>query len=192
MRKSFDSLHALVTGRLGEDPRSGEVFMFANRTRNRIKLLHRNLGDGFWTALIALGRTRQFMKVRWSEIDWSLTNTEIVCLTCRALGTVRNQRSKHAPGTKGELHRSNGIDWSVVDWSLPDEALSQIHSRTCRTVRFYRRKQNPSLFINPLKNLWENIDWSFSNIQIARFLGVSRQAVHARRMRAESSKAEQS
>lgn len=47
MRKSFDSLHALVTGRLGEDPRGGAVFGFINRTRTRIKLLHWD-GTGLW------------------------------------------------------------------------------------------------------------------------------------------------
>lgn len=47
MRKSFDSLHALVTGPLGEDPRGGAVFGFINRTRTRIKLLHWD-GTGLW------------------------------------------------------------------------------------------------------------------------------------------------
>jgi len=40
MRKSFDGLCGLVTGKLGRDPTSGEVFVFINKDRNRIKLLH--------------------------------------------------------------------------------------------------------------------------------------------------------
>jgi transposase len=39
MRKSFDSLSGIVTGRLGQDPRSGDVFIFINKERNRTKLL---------------------------------------------------------------------------------------------------------------------------------------------------------
>lgn len=46
-RKAFDGLCGIVLGRLGRDPYSGEVFVFFNRRRNRIKLLvwDRN---GFW------------------------------------------------------------------------------------------------------------------------------------------------
>jgi transposase len=47
MRKSFDSLHALVVSRLGEDPRGGAVFAFTNRARTLIKLLHWD-GTGLW------------------------------------------------------------------------------------------------------------------------------------------------
>lgn len=39
MRKSFDALTGLVSGRLEQDPRSGDVFIFINKDRNRTKLL---------------------------------------------------------------------------------------------------------------------------------------------------------
>ena len=40
MRKSFDGLSGLVQNNLSEDPCSGEVFMFINKNRDKIKLLH--------------------------------------------------------------------------------------------------------------------------------------------------------
>jgi transposase len=38
-RKGFDGLCGLVRNELDRDPSSGEVFVFVNRPRNRIKLL---------------------------------------------------------------------------------------------------------------------------------------------------------
>ena len=46
LRKSFDSLAALVDGVLGEDPYAGHVFLFSNRRRDRLKLLYWDR-DGF-------------------------------------------------------------------------------------------------------------------------------------------------
>ena len=40
MRKSFDGLSGIVKHTLDRNPLSGEVFIFINRKRNRIKLLH--------------------------------------------------------------------------------------------------------------------------------------------------------
>jgi transposase len=37
MRKSFDGLFTLVSDRLGEDPLSGDLFLFLNRRRNCLK-----------------------------------------------------------------------------------------------------------------------------------------------------------
>lgn len=47
LRKSFNGLHGMVTERLGEDPRTGALFVFANKRRTRIKILYWD-GTGFW------------------------------------------------------------------------------------------------------------------------------------------------
>lgn len=40
MRKSFHTLNGLVTNSMGLNPHNGDVFIFINKSRNRIKLLH--------------------------------------------------------------------------------------------------------------------------------------------------------
>jgi transposase len=36
MRKGFDGLYGLVRDRLGQDPLSGHLFLFANRAKDRV------------------------------------------------------------------------------------------------------------------------------------------------------------
>jgi transposase len=47
MRKGFNGLHALVTERLGEDLKSGALFVFSNRRHTRIKIIYFD-GTGIW------------------------------------------------------------------------------------------------------------------------------------------------
>jgi transposase len=47
MRKGFNGLYAAVGERLGEDPRSGTLFVFSNRRHTRIKILCWD-GTGLW------------------------------------------------------------------------------------------------------------------------------------------------
>lgn len=44
MRKSFDGLCGIISGQLGQNPRSGDIFIFINRQRNRVKLLRWEAG----------------------------------------------------------------------------------------------------------------------------------------------------
>lgn len=47
MRKNFDGLSGVVESNLGANPLSGDVFIFINKRRDRIKLLLWDR-DGFW------------------------------------------------------------------------------------------------------------------------------------------------
>ena len=57
MRKGFEGLYGLARDRLGCDPLSGHVFLFANAERNRLKLLFWD-GSGLWVCAKRLERGR--------------------------------------------------------------------------------------------------------------------------------------
>lgn len=44
MRKSFHTLSGVVRNKIGGDPMNGDVYIFVNKRRNRIKLLHYETG----------------------------------------------------------------------------------------------------------------------------------------------------
>ncbi len=57
MRKQYNGLWALAVEKLREDPRSGAVFVFGNKDRDRIKLLYWD-GTGVWVMAKRLGKGR--------------------------------------------------------------------------------------------------------------------------------------
>jgi transposase len=63
MRKSFEGLFGLVRDHLGEDPLSGHLFLFTNRTRTRVKALVWD-GSGLWVCAKRLERGR----FGWPEV----------------------------------------------------------------------------------------------------------------------------
>jgi transposase len=71
MRKGFDGLYGLVRDQLGQDPLSGYLFLFSNRTRTRLKALVWD-GSGLWVCAKRLEKGR----FRWptaSEKQRSVT-----------------------------------------------------------------------------------------------------------------------
>jgi transposase len=57
MRKGFDGLFGLVRDHLGQDPLSGHLFLFTNRTKTRLKALLWD-GSGLWVCAKRLERGR--------------------------------------------------------------------------------------------------------------------------------------
>ncbi len=47
MRKGFDGLSGIVREAFGADPTDGSLYLFVNRRRDRLKILHFD-GTGFW------------------------------------------------------------------------------------------------------------------------------------------------
>lgn len=70
MRKSFDSLSAIVSNFMGEDPLSGHLFLFLNRRRTCVKLLYW-CGDGYalWYKRLERGTFEMPIALRSSEDD---------------------------------------------------------------------------------------------------------------------------
>jgi transposase len=64
MRKGFDGLYGLVRDQLGQDPLSGHLFLFSNRTRTRLKALVWD-GSGLWVCAKRLEKGRY----RWPEAE---------------------------------------------------------------------------------------------------------------------------
>ncbi len=64
MRKGFEGLHGLVRDRMGQDPLSGHLFLFTNKTKTRLKALVWD-GSGLWVCAKRLEKGR----FGWPEAD---------------------------------------------------------------------------------------------------------------------------
>ena len=90
-RKSFDGLAAVVTGLLGRDPLSGDLFLFRNRRGDRLKVLAWQ-GDGFALYLRRLEKgTFAFPAADAAEV--AVTATELAMILGGIdLGSARRRR----------------------------------------------------------------------------------------------------
>jgi len=66
MRKGYDGLSALVSGDLHRDPLSGDMYVFANRTRKRAKVL---MWDGTGLCIYAKRLERGRFACLWRDGD---------------------------------------------------------------------------------------------------------------------------
>ena len=80
LRKSFDTLAALVQGSLQGDPLSGSWFVFRNKAGDRLKILYWD-ADGFaiWQKRLAQG-VFEFPKVIGAATSVSITTTDLALI----------------------------------------------------------------------------------------------------------------
>ena len=77
MRKSFDALSGIVRSQMKRNPVCGEVFIFINRTQNRIKLLrwesgglilfYKRLEKGTFSIPLA-GKNTNTLSITWTQL----------------------------------------------------------------------------------------------------------------------------
>jgi len=95
MRKSFDGLHGLINNHLRMNPLSGDVFIFFNRRRDRIKLLvwDRN---GFWLMYKRLekGRFEHLFSTRKNVVEMSYDSL-VMLLEGIELSTIKRRKRFH-------------------------------------------------------------------------------------------------
>ena len=95
MRKSIDGLALIVSELLELDPFSESLFVFCNRGRNKLKILHWQT-NGFWLYYRRLEKGR----FNWPAAD----SDDTICLSRRELnwlldGLTVKQKAAHPPMT---------------------------------------------------------------------------------------------
>jgi len=94
MRKSFDGLCGLVQNQLDQSPTNGDVFIFINKSRNKIKLLHW-AGSSFVLYYKRLeSGTFEHPKYDIETGSYSLSYTQIVMLV-DGISIKNIERKKH-------------------------------------------------------------------------------------------------
>lgn len=97
MRKGFDGLSGLVRNELGRNPLSGEVFIFINKTRNRIKLFHWEYG-GFTLYYKRLEKGRlelpsqgeKSLQISWTDLLLMIEGIELKSVKKRSRFSLKN------------------------------------------------------------------------------------------------------
>ena len=95
MRMGFNGLSGIVNNSMGMSMRSGDVFVFVNAARNRMKILHREEGGLVLYALrIEMGRMRMPFSGEPDEIASSFGHADLISAARSALESPYVRRVK--------------------------------------------------------------------------------------------------
>lgn len=91
MRLGYDGLANLVVNALGCDPRSGDLFVFVNRKRNRLKILAWDHG-GFWLLSKRLEEGR-FPRIKRDPLRSDVCRTDLLSML-DGIEILRSKKSR--------------------------------------------------------------------------------------------------
>ena len=81
MRKSFFTLSGIVQNKMGRDLVNGDVYIFINRDRNRIKLLHMEPGGlVIYSKILDIGRLNFPKGADLAQVVCSIEWSDLVCM----------------------------------------------------------------------------------------------------------------
>ena len=95
MRMGFNGLSGIVNNHMGMDIRSGDVFVFVNAARNRMKILHREEGGlVLYSLRIEMGRMRLAFSDETEGLSTMLAHTDLVSTARSAMESAYVRRMK--------------------------------------------------------------------------------------------------
>jgi transposase len=96
MRNGFDGLSGIVRGAFGADPLDGSLYLFINRRRDRMKILHFD-GSGYWLYYRLL-EAGTFEGIASQEACLQIDSTQLAMLLggVSLVGVRRRKRYRHA------------------------------------------------------------------------------------------------
>ena len=95
MRKSFNGLSGIVTNSMGRSPRSGDVYIFVNASRNMMKMLrHEEGGLVLYSIRLDMGRMRVPLVAGEDVISSGLAYENVLGMVRSALESPYVRRMK--------------------------------------------------------------------------------------------------
>lgn len=106
LRKSFDGLAQLVVDKIGQDPLSGSLFVFCNRSQNRLRILYFE-STGYWLFSKRLEQgTFHWPALGNDPAKWHVSSQELLLLLSGI--DLRRTRPRHwyGRGKQSRVQRS--------------------------------------------------------------------------------------
>ena len=122
MRRSFDGLHAIVQSEFCRDIQDGDMFLFLNKRRDRIKILWWD-GDGLAIFMKRLeAGTYQLPNCAADDVSLAMTRTEVELLLAGIEISSVKRRKRFEPATAELLLGKEVTEDAKNKNQMPDNA----------------------------------------------------------------------